>query len=194
MSYFVDKEKAQVGAVPLGSFHVLAISSIKTMPKKDRNYRGQFHREIVLPHRSFILCCDSEHILNKWIDAINDHVRYTRAGSGTVMAGSTKQVGMCRRDQRCGSTVVCTEGDAPSSHPDQAIVVKGGNVEKHLASMECALFLQAQLREGGIADPLIALEEALHGSRRQGVDARSPRSPRRSPTRAISGDTIKHID
>jgi len=126
MSYFVDKASFLIGATPLGSFHVLAISSIKTMPQKDRNYHGQFHREIVLPHWSFLVCCDSEDILNKWTDAINEHRRYTRTGS------TTKQVGMRRRDalqlvdawgQMClggkSRDSTETEGDA-LSRPHQA--------------------------------------------------------------------------
>ncbi len=38
----------------------------------------QCHREIVLPNRSLVVCCDQEEILKKWVDAINAHIRYER--------------------------------------------------------------------------------------------------------------------
>jgi len=78
LSYFTDKKEAQANASPKGSFHVLSITSIKTMPQKDKKFHNQCHREIVLPNRSLVVCCDQEDILKKWVDAINGHIRYER--------------------------------------------------------------------------------------------------------------------
>jgi hypothetical protein len=78
LSYFTDKKEAQGSAAPKGSFHVLSITSIKTMPHKDKKFHNQCHREIVLPNRSLVVCCDQEEILKKWVDAINAHIRYER--------------------------------------------------------------------------------------------------------------------
>jgi len=78
LSYFTDKKEAQASATPKGSFHVLSITSIKTMPHKDSKFHNQCHREIVLPNRSLVVCCDQEDILKKWVDAINGHIRYER--------------------------------------------------------------------------------------------------------------------
>jgi len=78
LSYFTDKKEAQANAAPKGSFHVLSITSIKTMPHKDKKFHNQCHREIVLPNRSLVVCCDQEDILKKWVDAINGHIRYER--------------------------------------------------------------------------------------------------------------------
>jgi len=78
LSYYADKKEAQANQPPKGSFHVLSITSIKTMPHKDKKFANQCHREIVLPNRSLVVCCDQEEILKKWVDAINSHIRYER--------------------------------------------------------------------------------------------------------------------
>ncbi len=41
LSYFADKKEAQASATPKGSFHVLSITSIKTMPHKDKKFQNQ---------------------------------------------------------------------------------------------------------------------------------------------------------
>ena len=41
LSYFTDKKEAQANAAPKGSFHVLSITSIKTMPHKDKKFHNQ---------------------------------------------------------------------------------------------------------------------------------------------------------
>jgi phage terminase small subunit len=78
LNYYADKKEHQANAAPKGSFHVLSITSIKTMPQKDKKFQNQCHREIVLPNRSLVVCCDQEDILKKWVDAINAHIRYER--------------------------------------------------------------------------------------------------------------------
>lgn len=78
LSYYENKKASQASEAPKGSFHVLSISSIKTMPHKDKKFSNQCHREIVLPNRSLVVCCDQEEILKKWVDAINAHIRYER--------------------------------------------------------------------------------------------------------------------
>lgn len=78
LSYFTDKNEAQANATAKGSFHVLSITSIKTMPQKDKKFHNQCHREICFPNRSLVVCCDQEDILKKWVDAINNHIKYER--------------------------------------------------------------------------------------------------------------------
>jgi len=82
LTYYPDKSAYQQGDQPKGIYHVLQIVSIKTMPEKLRksseNGTNQSFREIVFPDRSLVLCCDSESILQKWVDAINLHIRAER--------------------------------------------------------------------------------------------------------------------
>eukprot|EP00656_Telonema_subtile_P026104 TRINITY_DN2808_c0_g1_i4.p1 TRINITY_DN2808_c0_g1~~TRINITY_DN2808_c0_g1_i4.p1 ORF type:complete len:326 (+),score=74.55 TRINITY_DN2808_c0_g1_i4:365-1342(+) len=45
----------------------------------------QSHREIVFPTRKLVVCCDSEAILQKWVDTVNTHVRAERGGGQVEM-------------------------------------------------------------------------------------------------------------
>eukprot|EP00658_Telonema_sp_P-2_P080611 TRINITY_DN8054_c0_g7_i1.p1 TRINITY_DN8054_c0_g7~~TRINITY_DN8054_c0_g7_i1.p1 ORF type:complete len:391 (-),score=102.66 TRINITY_DN8054_c0_g7_i1:58-1230(-) len=81
LSYYTDRKAYKEKEEALGAIHVLQITSIKTKSDPDKKFSGQHHREIILPNRTLTVCCDSEAILQKWIDAVNSHIRAER-GAG----------------------------------------------------------------------------------------------------------------
>jgi len=97
LNYYEDKKAYQKGTKPLGSNHVLQIMSIKTMPEKDKKFSNQSHREIVFPNRSLVVCCDSEAILQKWVDSINAHIRAERNAGQDVEEEVTQVENEARR-------------------------------------------------------------------------------------------------
>lgn len=99
LNYYTDKKAYQKSEPALGSFHVLQITSIKTMPEKDKKFSNQSHREFVFPTRKLVVCCDSEAILQKWVDAINAHVRAERGAGQAELEEEIGQVEMEARRQ-----------------------------------------------------------------------------------------------